>query len=354
MICITILIGILVFGVLIFVHELGHFITAKLSKMNVEEFAIGMGPAIFKWHRKETQYAIRILPIGGFVKLEGEDGEAVTKDKDGNVVESQPLSENSFYKKPALARFAVLFAGSFMNLFTAFLVSVAMVLSATALLSSTIEGFHDSNTSSKSGLAVGDQLVKMDGKKIHVSTDVSLILSQNFGKPMDIVVRRDGKLVTLKDVQFPTVEEQGMKLSTPDFYLAQTQKNFFTIIHHSYYQCIAITRSIWQSLGDLFTGKVGVSQLSGPVGTTKVIGQAAKAGPSSLMFFFIFISINVGIMNLLPFPALDGGRIFLLIIEKIRRKPLPANFEGALNFVGFALLMLLMVYVTFNDITRMF
>jgi len=328
------------FGIMILSHEFGHFITAKASKMNVEEFSIGMGPAIFKRRKGDTLYSLRVLPIGGYVKIEGEDGENI--------------SSNSFTRKPFLARFSVLFAGSFMNILFAIILSMIIIIFSEAIPSTTISKMQDNNISSSYGLLPGDKIIKIENKKVNVYSDIIFSLSQSYAEPVDITVKRDGKTIKLENVEFPVIEENGIKAYTFDYYFYPENKNILTVIKHGFFQCIAITRAIWQSLIDLFVGKAGISQLSGPVGTTKVIGEAAKAGIESLMFFMIFLSINLGLINLLPFPALDGGRIFLLIIEKIRRKPLNPKFEGALNLIGFALLMLLMVYVTFNDIVRLF
>jgi regulator of sigma E protease len=169
-----------------------------------------------------------------------------------------------------------------------------------------------------------------------------------------VTVKRNKAVVTLPSVQFPNLTEAGMTYSTVDFYVQPARKTVVSTVKYAFYQCVSLTESVWHSLAGIVTGKIGVSQLSGPVGTGKVIGEAAAAGLYSFLMLFIFISINLGIMNLLPFPALDGGRILMLFIEKLRGKPLNQKFEGALNFIGFSLLMLLMLAVTFQDFFKLF
>ncbi len=335
----TIVIAIIMFGILIFSHELGHFLTAKAVGMRVEEFSVGMGPAIFKKRKGETLYSLRALPFGGFVRLEGEDGEDV--------------SENSFSNKPAWARFIVLVAGAVMNILMGVIISIGLTAAEPNLPTTTIGSFVDGSVSSNY-LEVGDELVAIGGKRVLIARDVDLILSYSGGEPTTVTVIRNGIKTDIENVEFYPEDEGGIKFYSRDFYFTKGTKNVFTVIRYGFLQTIAITRSIWTSLAQLVTGKIALSNLSGPVGTTQAIGAAVSMGFEDLMYFVMFISINLGIVNLLPFPALDGGRILILLIEKIIGRKIPQTVEAYINLVGFILLMALMVFVTFNDILKLF
>ncbi len=335
----SIVYALLVFSVLIIVHELGHFLAARWAGVTVHEFAIGMGPAIYKKQGKHTLFALRALPIGGFVKMEGEDEES--------------QESGSFNTKPVWERFIVLSAGALMNIVLGFVLSAVMVISAPAIASNTVAKFDEGALSATTGLQAGDTILKVNNSNINVSTDVAFTLLRTGGEPVELTVLRDGKKVVLSGVQFPSETEQGQTYSYVDFYFLREAKTVFSVARQSFFKCISVTRAIWGSLLDLFTGQVGMDQLSGPVGTTVAIGNAAAAGWDSLLFFMIFISVNLGIVNLLPLPALDGGRLLFLLIEAVRRKPLKAEYEGYIHFAGFVLLMLLLVFVTFNDIIRL-
>ncbi len=335
----SILIALVVFGILIFVHELGHFLTAKAVGMRVEEFSIGMGPAIFKKKNGETTYAVRALPVGGYVQLEGEDG--------------ADLSPRSFSNKPAWARFLVLFAGAFMNILIGIIVSIGITAADPVMPSTTIDSFDKAAVSTEY-LQAGDKLLAIDGQSVHIARDVDLILTYTGGVPVTVKVERDGVVQEIENVIFLTEEQDGIKFSMRDFYFTRGEKTFFSVIRYGFFQAASVTRSVWSSLAGLITGEIPISALSGPVGTTEAMGQAAKAGFASLMYFMMFISINLGIVNLLPFPALDGGRILMLLIEKIIRRKIPEKVEAYINLAGFALLMALMVFITFSDILKFF
>ena len=336
----SILVALVVFGVLILVHELGHFLVAKWAKVRVEEFSIGMGPALFKKQGKETLYSLRLLPIGGYVMLEGED-----EDVD---------SPDSFSNKPIAKRAAVFVAGAAMNLLLGLLISAFLVITAPALGSNTVAQFTDDATSNSTGLMVGDTIRKVNGSPVFVNSDISLLLMRAKDAPVTLEVERDGQIVTLEGVKFPVYEEQGLVYAGVDFYLYRAEKNFSTVVSQSFFKAVSITRAVWSSVIDLFTGQVPLSQLSGPVGTTTVIGEAASYGLDSLLYMVLVITINLGIMNLLPIPALDGGKLLFLLIELIRGKPLDRKYEGIFNMIGFAALMLLMLVVTFGDIRKLF
>ncbi len=324
---------------LITVHEFGHFAVAKLCGVQVNEFSIGMGPAVWKRQGKSTLFSLRILPLGGYCALEGEDG---GEEKPG-----------AFGYQPMWRRAAVLAAGSAMNLILGLVISICLAAGAEALVSNTVALFQPAALSEESGLMAGDVITKIGGKDIHIGTDIGYALVDAGGKPVDVEVRRGGEKLLLEGVRFPSEEVSGMTVSRADFYLLREDKNPVTVLKHGVLKAGSFCGLVWDSIVKLVTGDVGLDQLSGPVGTTAAIGEAASQGFETLMMFTMFISINLGIFNLLPLPALDGGRLLLLAVEKLRGKKLSPKVEGAISFVGFSLLMLLMLYVTAGDIFRL-
>ena len=334
-----ILIAVVVFGVLIFVHEFGHFITAKLCHIQVNEFALGMGPAIFKHQAGETVYSLRILPIGGFCSMEGED--------------ESSANPRAFNSRPVWQRFLVLVAGAFMNILVGFLIILGMTISSPAIASTTVAKFEDNAVSNTTGLQAGDRIVKINGSTIHIATDITFGLLESSGSQADITVVRGGRRVSLKGVTFPMVDDgNGGKVMQRDFWVYAASKTPATVMHESYYWTISMVKLVWTTIVEMFRGRYGLKDLAGPVGTTVAMGQAASQGISSLLFFVALFVGNLGVVNLFPLPALDGGRLLFVILEGIRRKPVKPQYEGYVHFVGFVLLMLLMVVVTYNDIIR--
>nr|WP_283243584.1 RIP metalloprotease RseP [Feifania hominis] len=329
------------FGIMILVHEFGHFITAKKAGIRVDEFAIGFGPSIIKWKRRETQYSLKLLPVGGYVKLGGEDEDTF----DGT----------GFNEKPIWKRMLVLFAGAFMNLLSAFVVAVLLVCLTPALASNTVAQFDmEQSLPEESGLRVGDEIVKVNGQTIHIASDLPVALLADDDGVVDMQVRRNGQVVLLEGVSFRTQGEGVEREVFLDLKFQRAAKTPITVLRHSFFRCVSITKSIWNSLLDLAQGKIGVEALSGVVGTTQAMGQIIRAGLEPMLMIFIFISINLGIFNLLPIPALDGGRIVFLIVEAIRGKPVKREIEGIVNAIGFVLLIALMVFVTYHDVLRIF
>ncbi len=339
---VTILLTVFVFGFLILVHEFGHYISARIFKVAINEFSIGMGPKIVSWTGKKTgiQYSVRLLPIGGYVSMVGEDGESEI--------------EGALSSKPKWQRFIVLFAGSFMNLLFGFIFMACYVISSPALGSTVVAEFHENSVSQGEGLQIEDKIVSVNGKSVHILYELSYAISDCGGKPADIEVIRDGEKIFLEDVSFPTEEISGVTFSSQDFSVYRVKKNLPNICYHAYYQSIATVGVVWDSIIDLITGRYGVEAVSGPVGTAGVISEAASAGISSFLMIFSLLAINLGVMNLLPLPALDGGRILFLVIEAIRRKPVKAEVEGMINFVGIVLLFGLMIFITLKDIWGLF
>ncbi|MBQ8696328.1 MAG: site-2 protease family protein [Clostridia bacterium] len=339
---VTILLTVFVFGFLIFVHEFGHYIFARIFKVAINEFAIGMGPKIFSRQSKKTGivYSVRLFPIGGFVSMVGEDGDCEI--------------EGALSSKPKWQRFIVLFAGAFVNLVFGFIFMACYVISSPALGSTVVADFSDDALSVVDGLQAEDEIVSVNGDRVHILYELSYAISDLGGESADIEVIRDGERITLSDVDFPTQELSGVTFSDMDFRVYAVEKSIGNICYHAYYQSISSVKMVWDSLIGIISGRYGVEAVSGPVGTADVIGDAASAGFSSFMMLFSILAINLGIMNLLPIPALDGGRILFLLIEAVRRKPIKAEIEGVINFVCIMLLFGFMLFITVKDIIGLF
>lgn len=339
-IVLIILVGILCFGVIIFVHELGHFIVAKLSKVTVLEFSIGMGPKIFSWG-KTTKYSLRALPVGGFVRMEGEDEESE--------------SEGSFNKAPIINRILIILAGAFMNLVLGFIIILIIISSQDAITSRTIAKFEENAITQQTGLQVGDTLYSLNGRRLLVADDLFYEMIRVEDGIADITVIRDGEKVELENVQFKyQTDENGNNIIQVDFWVVGEPKTVGNVLSESGRELLSTMRLVWVSLIDILSGRVAVSSLSGPVGIVAVVGEALSVSFMSLLNLMALITVNLGIFNLLPIPALDGGKLWFLAYEGITKKKPNPKVETALTLVGMALLIGLMLFVTFNDITRLF
>ncbi len=339
-----ILIAILFFGLIVFFHELGHFTFAKLFKVKVNEFAMGMGPTLFKFKKGDTKYALRLLPIGGFVSMEGEDEESE--------------NENAFCNKPAWQRFIIVAAGGTINLIMGVII-VAIMLSQTDLIGlPEIHSFHENSVSSQYGLQVKDEIKKINGKNVYSEYDLSFLMQRDKDGIIDFVVEREGKEVELNGVKFETFDNNGTLTIVYDFIIKGVEPSFLSVTKNAVLESISIGRIVWISLLDLVTGQYGLSDLSGPIGTVTYIADAAeiaqqKTDYSYLLTMLAMITINIGLFNLLPLPALDGGRLFFILIEMIFRKPVPRKYEGWVHAVGLILLLILMAVISFSDIWRL-
>jgi len=335
-----IILAILAFGALVIVHELGHFITAKRGGVQVNEFWIGMGPTLFQKEWRGTQYCLKILPFGGACVMEGEDGESE--------------NERAFGKATLPRRILIVAAGALMNFLVGFLIILCTLHpngSQNSYIVTTLDSVDPASTAA-GVLQAGDTILKIDGYHILMREDLETALSRGQDKLYTVVVRRDGKRVTLPDVRLEaSIEgENGRKLIGLTF--AEEPNTIGNRFNMSARTAVNYARLVWSSLGQLLTGKVGVNQLSGPIGVTEVMADTAKYSMSHFFQLVAFISINLGVMNLLPFPALDGGRLVFLFLEGIRRKPIPARYEGYVHAAGLLLLLALMIYVTGHDIFR--
>ncbi|MBQ8569537.1 MAG: site-2 protease family protein [Oscillospiraceae bacterium] len=341
---VSILIAVLIFCFIIIIHEGGHFFAAKACGIPVNEFAIGMGPVIYKKQGKETLFTLRILPIGGFCAM-GEDDEAE--------------DENSFRSKPVWKRMIVIVAGAFMNIILGFILAVIFFLVTDKGITTRIAVFSEDAVSSSYGLSVDDVIVKINDLNVFTMNDVIYELTNDEDGVFDFTVERNGERVQLDGVTFAKGidSETGKQTLIYDFKVYSEKITVANILPYSIKKTIYNGRIVLMSLRDIILGKYGVNDLSGPVGIVSAITEVTEEFGidwSYILEMAMLITINVGIFNLLPLPALDGGRFVFLVIEAIRRKQLKAETEGFIHMAGMLLLMALMVFVTFNDVKKLF
>lgn len=379
------LLTLLLLSIMVVIHELGHFLFAKLFGVTVLEFSVGMGPAIFTTAKKEKQkknnsdigstfhspmteknkensesaevkteegdvedqktvFSIRAFPIGGYVRMAGED-EAST-------------DVNAFCNKKVWQRFLITVAGPIMNILLGVICMFTMVgidcINDGYLASNVVDSFFEDAVSDDYGLMAGDKIVRVDGVYVHTGQEVVYEILNNGYEPIDILVVRDGEKVLLEGVQFPTEETAGTKIGDRDFYVKAEGVTFANIVKHSIFRSISTVKVIVDGIKDLILGRYGAEAVSGPIGMAGAVEDAVSIGFYSVLHLFTLITINLGVFNLLPLPALDGGRIIFLIIEMIRRKPLKQEIEGTINTVGLFLLLGLMLFVTLKDVINLF
>ncbi|MCQ2546019.1 MAG: RIP metalloprotease RseP [Clostridia bacterium] len=329
----TVIYAILIFCLLIFVHELGHFIVAKACGVKVNEFALGMGPAIFKKQKGETLYALRIFPIGGYCAMEGEDEDS-----------EEP---RAFNNQPAWQRACVLAAGSFMNLLTC-VVLLIVIAFWVGTSTTTINEVSDGSPAQKAGIVSGDTILQVDGKKINEWDDLIQSIGYSENDKADITVERDGEEITLTtELEYSKETERKMIGITPT-----SEHRPGKAVVGGIKNTGSMTVMMYTILKQLFTGEVSVKELSGPVGIVYATNQAAKSGLMYVIYLAALLSLNLAIINMLPFPALDGGRLLFLVIRLFTGKKVSDETEGKIHFIGICLLFALMIYVTFNDVIR--
>lgn len=344
---IYIIIAILFFGLLVSIHELGHFITAKLCGVRVNEFAVGMGPAIFKKQKGETLYSLRCIPFGGFCAMEGED-----EAKD---------DPRAFTSKNPLKRIIILAAGSAMNFLLGFLIVVLLYADAGAFRAPVIMEFMPGCPyEEENGLAVNDRFYSIDGRRVYSYSDVSEFLVTD--EVHDITLIRNGQKLKLENYRIVPVEYEDYETKMYGFYFGYDEATFGAKMKYSWYTTVDFGRMVIKGLSELFSGNVGVNDLSGPVGIVDMMAQTGesaqsfKDGLEDILYFGAFIAVNLALMNMLPIPALDGGRIFLLIItviiEAITHKKLNPKYEGYIHAAGMVLLLALMAFIMLHDIFR--
>ena len=439
-----ILLALFIFGVLIFIHELGHFIAARLCGVEILEFAIGMGPKLISWKSKKngTRYSLRLFPIGGYVSMLGENGmEAVQGSADGDGVSADTVTDEVQTEDPDRAKHAycnqsvwkrilISFAGPLMNVVLGFLLMMVMVIASgeTAVGTTQIAGFYvtysseetyeglqandyiisldgvsihsfsqmkeavaakkgsaftvdimrwseekndiievslegvvlsdtllesrfTSSLSEQSGLQIYDEVVKVNGTSVHTYNELAYeIMNQGYA-PLTLTVIRNGEKTVLENIIVPSYVDQGITFGDLDFKVWREQSfGLPTILKHTWFRSVSTVKMVFDSLAGLFSGRYGVEAVSGPVGITKTISDAAKTGYLNLLYLVTVISINLGVMNLLPLPALDGGHLLLYAVEVVRRKPVKPEVESVINFIGLVLLLGLAVIIAIKDI----
>lgn len=370
-----ILIAIIFFGFIIALHEFGHFITAKIFKVRVNEFSIGMGPALFKKRRGmkirflpqilkdnknakqkpeedaaeplpegvgETEYSLRLLPIGGFCALEGENGDS--------------SDESAFCSKKPWKRFIILAAGATLNILLGLFLICIMLFSEQTVLSNEISYVSDAVVSVENSLEVGDTIIEIDGTRVFSTRDLSycLFYRSDAETGADITVKRNGEKVLIENFRY--VDDDSPEATY--FAVTKHEVTLFNCGIFAVKETVAMAKLVLLSLIDLVSGQYGLNDLSGPIGTVNIVAQTttvavAEKDYASVLFLLAFITVNIGLVNLMPLPALDGGRLFFVLIEMIIRKPVPQKFEAIVHAVGMILLLTLMALICFNDIRNL-
>lgn len=385
--------SLLLLSALITIHEFGHFIVAKLMKVRVNEFAIGMGPQLVKWGKGETVYSIRAFPIGGFCAMEGEDEGAPTptaiggnadrpetafdavQTEDTAATAGKKKSESgSLNEKHVWQRILIVIAGAVMNLLLGYILLVILNgflldpydKDGTVLLgTTTIARIEETSPAYKTGLRPGDTILEVNGRRMLLTDDLNMEMQNDADGVLDMVVRRETngtkEKVRLDGVTFEKVvdKETGRQFLKYDFAFLGVERTFGNTFSYAAKQELSMATMVWRSLIDMLSGRYGLNELSGPVGTVDVISNVVSeanslAGVRTLIYLIVMITVNLGVFNLLPVPALDGGRLVFLLWEGITRRPVPPKYEGIVHLVGIALLLLLSLIITYSDITKIF
>lgn len=344
----TIVWFILILGCIIGIHEFGHFLFAKLSHTYVYEFSIGMGKKLFGKKQKngETEFCLRLIPIGGYVMIAGED--TVTDDK---IPADRQMCNKSF-----IQRFMILFAGIFNNFVFAFLLLFISAMIYGAISTKPVIGnVLEDYPAYEAGIREGDVITKINDNKIN-SWDMALLKMQiNNGETLKFTIKRNGKLLNYKVKPIEVSDEEGNKAYKFGIATSHTvEHGLINSIKYAAVKTYNLTLSMWETIKCLFTGKVSVKEFSGPVGIYTIVGTQSKQGLEALLYLTAYLSINVGFINFLPLPAFDGGRIFFLILEKLTGNKISKKTESIIHTIGFFLLILLLIYITFNDLIRIF
>ncbi len=372
---------------LIFIHELGHYLTARLFDVHILEFSIGMGPKILSRTSKKTgiAYSWRLLPFGGFVSMAGEDDDG-TVETPASEADEQSTTETvdaveatekpkvadprALCNKPVWQRIIITAAGGVMNLLLGLVLSAVFVCSSEVIGASIVAQFEENAISQTQGLMPGDVITHVNGKAVSGYMELGYAISHDGNEPIDLTVRRGvtfrrnddgvitswtgGETVELDDVTFGTEEAEGLVIGALDFKMARVAKTPLNIAKQSLCYLRLAVRMVWDGVVDLVTGRVSADHVSGPVGVTQQLGNAASSGLNSFVYLVQVITVNLGVVNLMPIPALDGGRIVFQLIELIFRKPVPRDVEAKIHAVALMALMLLMLVITGKDIMKIF
>ena len=346
---INLLLFIVILGIIVFVHEFGHFIFAKWNGVYVYEFALGMGPKIWGFKKGETEYNLRAIPIGGFCQLAGED-------LDDDDLKKVPKNMRLQSKKP-WQRFLIMFFGPMNNFILAvILLFFLSLIWGGSTMNPVVSSVEKNSAAYDAGMVKGSTILKINGKKVTTSDDISLYLAiANPNKKNEIIVKtKDNKLVTYK-IKPKKIKENGKETYRYGIGINNKKtKGLGSAFVYTYKKTKSIFKQMFITVGYLFTGRISLKQLSGPVGIYSVVGQQRSAGFANILYLMAFLSINVGFINLLPIPAFDGGHILFIIIEKLKGSPVNPELENKIHTIFLILLMILMVFITFNDILRLF
>ena len=328
---------IVMLGFLVLIHEGGHFLIAKLFKVRVNEFAIGFGPTIFTKEKGETKYALRLIPLGGFVSLEGE--------------EEYSEVEGSFSKVSIPKKIAIVSAGALVNIIFGLLVYFIIVTALGNFYSTTVDYTIDNYAAQNYGILSGDKIIKINNKEVTTRNDVTKLLEKENGKSVGITLIRDGKELEIQ-LQPTAIQEDGSTYYYLGIVFQKVENHFWSNIYYGLIDTKDFSLSIVDNLKDLFSGGVSVDQMVGIVGISDIV--VSTNGIYEYVYIVALISLSLGVTNLLPLPPLDGGKIVIYIIEGIRRKPLKEETELKIQALGFSILIALSIYVTYNDILRIF
>lgn len=347
----TIILFLVIFGLVVISHEFGHFLIGKKNGIRVVEFAVGMGPTLFSFTKGETKYSLKLLPLGGACMFDGEDGVAA---------EDGVQDEHSFLAANVWARIATVFAGPFFNFLLAFVFSL-IIVAFTGTDRPIVQQLMEESAAEEAGIEVGDEIVSINGERTHIYREVSLISALNKGQTMDIVIRRDGQKQEL--TLTPKYSEADGRYYIGLVGAGEYMKcNPAQVFQYGFYEVQYWVKATYKSLLMLLQGQATKDDVSGPIGIAQFVGDTYEEvkpyGISSIIFtmmnIVILLSVNLGIMNLLPLPALDGGRLVFMFIEVLRGKPVSPEKEGMVHFAGLVAFMILMVFIMYNDITRIF
>ena len=347
------LLTLLLMGVLIFVHELGHYLTARLCHVTIYEFSLGMGKKLFGFTSKKTgiQYSLRLLPIGGYVSMAGEDASTEAEEND----------PNAFNKKNVWQRILILVAGAGMNVLTGALAMLILVggmtLSGYKLPSTTVADFAPGAPSYVSGLEPGDKILKIGNVSVHSGYDLSYEITFNGYKPINVTVERDGRKLMIPNVRFPSGIEEGIELGSMDFYLLKAEPTVGNVLKTTFWRSVSSIKMVFDSIWGIVTGRFTLAAMSGPIGVSSAVADVAAQPMAgwNILYLFALIAMNLGVMNMLPIPALDGGRVFFRIIESLRfGKPVKPKVEATIHGVGMTILLMATAVIALKDIIQIF
>lgn len=362
----TAVVAVLVFGTVVLIHELGHFFAARRCGIRVEEFSIGFGPALWSREKNGTRYSIRLFPLGGYNAMEGEEPEEAEQEPSSGGQPKAPAYDRTapllparvdgrrFHEASPWQRFFVIAAGALMNFALGFVILLVLTGSSEAVTSKVIYDFVGDNPKSQAtGLQAGDEILAVNGHYCFTAEDVMYELQRTSDYTASFKVLRDGTVTTVPHVQFDTrTLEDGTTTMVLDFRVYGIEKTPRTVVHGAVRYFCYYSRVILRGFIDLFTGRIGINELSGPVGVVSAVSEAVQYGWRDVLSLAAVITVNLGIFNLLPIPGLDGFKLIFLAAEGVAHREVPARVQAALNAAGMFLLLALMVMVTLQDVAK--